>query len=216
LQVNPISPDGKGWWTRSGAEATGGRVPPVGWVRRVCIVGRGTAGCRGEGRRVAITSGTFEDFYVQTVDRVVGQLYVATGDLHEAEEVVQEAFVRAASRWARLERYDLPEAWVRRVAMNLARDRARWRRRRTVLLRRIGEPPQVPAASVEALALADALRELPIRHRQAIVLHYLVDMPVEEVARTLLVPVGTVKSWLARGRRALAGALGERERTWSS
>jgi len=165
--------------------------------------------------RAAITSGRFEDFYAGTVDRLVGQLFVITGDLHEAEEVVQEAFVRAASRWARLERYDAPEAWVRRVAMHLVTDRARWRRRRTVLLRRLGEPPQVPAASVEALALADALRALPIRHRQAIVLHYLVGMPVEEVARTLSVPGGTVKSWLARGRRALAGALGEHEETWT-
>jgi RNA polymerase sigma-70 factor, ECF subfamily len=48
-----------------------------------------------------------------------------TGDLHEAEEIVQEAFTRAAARWTRLRDYDVPEAWVRRVAMNLAADRAR-------------------------------------------------------------------------------------------
>jgi RNA polymerase sigma-70 factor (ECF subfamily) len=160
---------------------------------------------------VAIARRSFEEFYAGTVDRLLGQLFLVTTDLHEAEEVVQEAFVRAAGRWERLEAYDLPEAWVRRVAMNLAADRARWRRRRELLLRRIGEPPQVPDASVDALALADALRSLPISHRQAIVLHYLVDMPVEEIARTLSVSSGTVKSWLARGRRALASVLGEHQ-----
>jgi RNA polymerase sigma-70 factor (ECF subfamily) len=185
-------------------------VPPDGRLGRVLIAG--TGGCR----KGAATGGTFEDFYAATVDRLHGQLFVVTGDLHEAEEVVQEAFVRAASRWARLKDYDLPEAWVRRVAMNLATDRARWRRRRLLLLGRIGNPPHVPAVSVEQVALAQALRALPISHRQVIVLHYLADLPVGEIASTLSVSPGTVKSWLARGRRALAAALGEREETWST
>jgi DNA-directed RNA polymerase specialized sigma24 family protein len=55
-----------------------------------------------------------------------------TGDLHEAEEVVQEAFARASLHWTRLRDYDLPEAWVRRVAMNLATDRARTLQRQGV------------------------------------------------------------------------------------
>jgi RNA polymerase sigma-70 factor (ECF subfamily) len=95
--------------------------------------------------------------------------------------------------------------------MNLAAERARRLRRQARALLRVGPPPQVPSASVEALALLDALRALPIRHRQAIVLHHLVDLPVEEVAQTLSVPSGTVKSWLARGRRALAARLGDAE-----
>ena len=76
---------------------------------------------------------------------------------------------------------------------------------------RLSPPPEVPPVSVEALALADALRTLPIRQRQVIVLHHLVDLPVEEVARTLAIRDGTVKSLLARGRRALAAKLGEPE-----
>jgi RNA polymerase sigma-70 factor, ECF subfamily len=105
---------------------------------------------------------------------------------------------------------------VRRVAMNLATDRARWRRRRPQLLGRLGNPLQLPAVSVEQLALAQALRALPISHRQVIVLHYLADLPIQEIAGVLSVPPGTVKSWPARGRRALAAALGEREETWST
>jgi RNA polymerase sigma-70 factor, ECF subfamily len=153
--------------------------------------------------------GSFEEFYSGAVGRLLGQLFPVTGDLHEAEEVVQEAFARASVRWARLRDYDVPEAWVRRVAMNLAADRARRLRRQARAILRIGPPPEVPSASVEALA--EALRGLPVRQRQVIVLHYLVDLPVEEVARTMAMPDGTVKSLLARGRRALAAKLAEPE-----
>jgi len=156
-------------------------------------------------------SGSFEEFYSGAVGRLLGQLFPVTGDLHEAEEVVQEAFARASVRWPRLRDYDVPEAWVRRVAMHLAADRARSLRRQARAILRLSPPPEVPAVSVEALALAEALRTLPVRQRQAVVLHYLADLPVEEVARTLAVPDGTVKSLLSRGRRALAARLGEPE-----
>jgi RNA polymerase sigma-70 factor (ECF subfamily) len=156
-------------------------------------------------------SGSFEEFYAATVGRLLGQVFLVSGDLHAAEEIVQEAFTRASMRWLRLRDYDLPEAWVRRVAVNLAADRARRLRRQASALLRLGPPPSVPAASVEVLALVEAVRTLPVRQRQAIVLHYLVDLPVEEVARVLAVRGGTVKSLLARGRRGLAARLGEPE-----
>jgi RNA polymerase sigma-70 factor, ECF subfamily len=149
----------------------------------------------------------FEEFYTATVGRLVGQLFPVTGDLHEAEEVVQEAFARASTRWSRIRDYDLPEAWVRRVAMNLAADRHRRRHRQLAALQRHGPPAPVPPVSVEALALFHALGTLPIRQRQAIVLHYLADLPVEEIARDLALPVGTVKSRLARARQRLAAQL---------
>jgi RNA polymerase sigma-70 factor (ECF subfamily) len=153
----------------------------------------------------------FEEFYTATVGRLLGQLFPVTGDLHEAEEIVQEAFARASVHWPRLRDYDVPEAWVRRVAMNLAADRGRRLQRQARALRRAGPPPTVPPASAEALAVAEALRALPLRQRQAIVLHHLVDLPVEEVAAILGTRTGTVKSLLARGRRALAAMLGDPE-----
>jgi RNA polymerase sigma-70 factor, ECF subfamily len=153
----------------------------------------------------------FESFYAAAFHRVAGQLFVVTGDLQEAEDVTQEAFARASVRWSRVRTYDVPEAWVRRVALHLAADRFRQARRRLAALRRVDAEPRVPAVSVEALALAEELRALPLTWRKAIVLHYLVGMPVEEAARTLGVPAGTVKTWLARGRRALAARLGEQE-----
>jgi len=154
---------------------------------------------------------SFEEFYAATVDRLLGHLFLVTGDLHAAEEIVQEAFTRASMRWPRLRSYDVPEAWVRRVAMNLAADRARSLRRQTRALMRLGPPPAVPSVSVETLALVEALRTLPVRQRQAVVLHYLADLPVADIAQALAVPSGTVKSLLARGRRALAAKLGEPE-----
>jgi RNA polymerase sigma-70 factor (ECF subfamily) len=163
---------------------------------------------------VADTEG-FEEFYTATVGRFIGVLFPVTGDLHEAEDIVQEAYARASTRWARLRDYDAPEAWVRRVAMNLATDRGRRLQRQARALLRAGPPPAVPPASVEAMALADALRTLPVHQRQAIVLHHLVDLPLDEVAAILGTRTGTVKSWLARGRRTLAARLGEPEEVLS-
>src|SRR6266542_729600 len=88
---------------------------------------------------------------------------------------------------------------------------ARRTRRRLRALAGLQAARVVPAVSEDAVALIEALRCLPVRHRQALVLHYLLDLPVEEAARTLGVPAGTLESWLARGRKALAAQLGEEE-----
>lgn len=151
----------------------------------------------------------FDGFYAAVFARLVGQLALVTGDLHEAEEVVQEALARAVPRWARLRAYDMPEAWVRRVALNLAVSHHRQARRRLSALLRLGPPPLVPPVSADSLALAEALRALSVPHRQVVVLHHLLGLSVEEVARELTVPVGTVKARLSRGRRALARQLAE-------
>jgi len=153
----------------------------------------------------------FGEFYQAVFGRLVGQLVLVIGDLHEAEDIAQEALARAAARWSRLRDYDVPEAWVRRVALNLIVSNARRTRRRLRALAGLQAARVVPAVSEDAVALIEALRCLPVRHRQALVLQYLLDLPVEEAARTLGVPAGTLKSWLARGRKALAAQLGEEE-----
>jgi RNA polymerase sigma-70 factor (ECF subfamily) len=152
-----------------------------------------------------MTEGSFEQFYAASYTRLLRQLALVTGDRGDAEELLQEAYGRAALRWRRLADYEAPEAWVRRVALRLAADRARRARRRAAALLRLRPPQQPPVElSVESLDLASSLRKLSVGQRQAIVLHHLIGLTVEEVAGQLEIPVGTVKTRLARGRAALA------------
>jgi RNA polymerase sigma-70 factor, ECF subfamily len=150
----------------------------------------------------------FDEFYAAVFGRLVGQLYLVTGDLHDAEDVVQEALTRAAARWSRLREYEVPEAWVRRVAVNLATDGFRHTRRRLALAVRLRPAPEPDPPALDGLAAIQALRALPRDQRAVVVLHHLLDLPVDRVAAELGVPVGTVKSRLARARGALAARLG--------
>ena len=151
----------------------------------------------------------FEDFYQTSYPRLVGQLTVLTGSLEDAEDAVQEAFARASTRWARLRDYEAPEAWVRRVALNLATSGLRHTRRQLAALTRMRAAAVEPAPASDWLAIEVGLRRLPLRHRQVLVLFYGADLSVEEVARQLRVPTGTVKSRLARARAALGAYLEE-------
>ncbi len=153
-----------------------------------------------------MTEESFEEFYAATYLRLLKQLVLVTGDRGDAEDLLQEAYGRAAVRWKHLRGYERPEAWVRRVALHLAADAARRARRRTAALLRLQPPPPVEL-SADSLDLANALRSLSIGQRQAVVLYHLVGLPVEEVAGQLGLPVGTVKARLARGRAALARRL---------
>ena len=154
----------------------------------------------------------FEAFYRGAYPRLVGQLFLVAGDMHEAEDCVQEAFVRAALRWRALRQYDQPELWVRRVAMNLANDGFRRARRRLLALARLGDQRRTEAEpAAEHLELAAALGRLNSGQRQVVVMHHLLDLPVDEVARQLGLPVGTVKSRLARARETLSRALGSEQ-----
>src|SRR5262245_9461211 len=131
-----------------------------------------------------------------------------TNDLGVAEEITQEAFALAYGRARRVSRADSPEAWLRTVVVNLAR--RRYRRRAMldrILSRQQAEPPQPPEPADERLDLHNAIRRLGPEHRTVVVLHYLADLPVDEVAAVLEIPVGTVKSRLSRARAALAERL---------
>lgn len=143
--------------------------------------------------------------------RLVGQLYAVCGDLAEAEDVVAEAFVRAVDRRRTFEAVDNPEAWLRTVAVNLARSRHRRRKLGERLHLSAEAPVRHPDLAADRLALVEALRSLPFAQREALGLHYFADLPVHEVAAVLGVPTGTVKARLSRGRTALAGLLGDHE-----
>ncbi|AXL89520.1 SigE family RNA polymerase sigma factor [Streptomyces sp. CB09001] len=153
----------------------------------------------------------FDAFYAESVGRLIGHLYAMTGDLAEAQDVVQEAFARAWERRTELDLNGAPEAWVRTVAWRLAV--SRWRKVRTALAfaRGQGPPAAVPPPEPHHVLLVQALRRIPEAQRRAVVLHHLCDLPVEQVAAEVGCPVGTVKAQLSRGRAALARLLSDTE-----
>ncbi|HXQ44367.1 MAG TPA: sigma-70 family RNA polymerase sigma factor [Acidimicrobiales bacterium] len=121
------------------------------------------------------------------------------GDRGDAEDVAQEALARAHLRWARLR--EKPEGWIVTVATNLSIDRHRRRRRVSGL---VNEPlALVDVHQSERIDLARALRHLPRRQREVVVLRYLADWSESDVAVALGVSAGAVKSHASRGLAAL-------------
>lgn len=153
----------------------------------------------------------FVEFYAASRQRLLRVLIAAGGDAGEAEDALQEAYVRTAERWRKVGRYDDPEGFTRRVALNLLSDGRKRLRRREAAYRRVGAPADASAPDPDSVAVLQAMRELPTEQREALALHYLLDMSVEQVARDLRRPVNTVKTHLSRGRAALARALSEGE-----
>ncbi|MEH1097603.1 SigE family RNA polymerase sigma factor [Micromonospora sp. CPCC 205561] len=149
----------------------------------------------------------FDEFYRGSRQRLLGFVYALTGDLAEAQDAVQEAYIRAWQRWSTVSAYEEPEAWVRVVASRIAVSRWRSLRSRARAYLRHGGSDSVPGPDTATVEVVAALRRLPEEQRTAIALYYLVGMPVAEVARQTAAPVGTVKARLSRGRAALAGLL---------
>ncbi|MFE9423311.1 SigE family RNA polymerase sigma factor [Kitasatospora sp. NPDC006697] len=151
----------------------------------------------------------FRAFYEGAHGQLVAHLYALTGDLGEAQDAAQEAFVRAWNHWPRLSGYENPVAWVRLTGQRIAI--SRWRRARTALRSwvRHGPANPQPGPGPESVALVAALRELPEAQRRAVVLHHMGGLTVAEIAAEEGVALGTIKARLHRGRAALAGLLGE-------
>ena len=149
------------------------------------------------------------DLYAAAYPRLVRVLTLAAGNRADAEEVVQEAFVRALRHWRRVQSYADPEAWVRKVAFRLLSNRLRKARNGVAALARQPSRADVASPDPARVDLARALAHLPAGQRHALVLHHVVGLDVAEVADELGVAVGTVKSRLSRGRAALAPLLEE-------
>jgi RNA polymerase sigma-70 factor (sigma-E family) len=134
-------------------------------------------------------------------------------DRSAAEEVVQDAFVKLQLGWRRLRDPDHAAAWLRSAVLNGARSQLR---RRSVRRRR-DEVDVRTAASAETAALHGdeqarmlaALRQLPTRQREALVLRYYADLSETEIATAMGVSSGSVKTHAHRGLAALATILGE-------
>ena len=151
------------------------------------------------------------ELYYASYGRLVLQLFALCGDLTDAEDAVQEAFVKAIGQGRAFDRVQNPEAWLRTVALNHQRNS--WRHAKVVRKFATTVPGRqtAPELGPDHVAVVRALAELDPDQRQVVVLHYLADRGTAEIARELGVPEGTVKSRLSRDRERLAPLLDERE-----
>ncbi len=148
----------------------------------------------------------FSAFYGAHVGSLTAQMYALTGSWTEAQDAVQEGFARALARWSTVSGHADPVAWVRTVSNRVAI--SRWRRARTALaFGRTQRLQTSPGPSEDHVALVEGLKQLPHAQREALVLFYLADMSIADIAGQLGIPTGTVKARLSRGRTALAARL---------
>lgn len=162
-----------------------------------------------DGTLVITDNRVFDEFYRREYPGMVALAAAVSGSGIFAEDIAQEALVRAHKSWKKISGYDKPGAWLRRVTINLATNRRN--RDRT---ERDGRIRLVDPASTVELDLRDdsvwgAVADLPPKQRAAVALYYLEDRSVEEIAEILEVSANTAKAHLHLGRQALAARLDE-------
>src|SRR4051812_27804570 len=148
----------------------------------------------------AVGADEFAALYLTQFGPLSGYAQALTGDPAAAVDIAQEAFTRLFARWRAVRD---ARAWLFFVATNLARDYWRSAARDRDLTDRI-RPRTASSACAHDPWLRDLVERLPARQRQAILLHYYADVSIEEIARLLRAPVGTVKRRLHDGRQRLA------------
>jgi RNA polymerase sigma factor (sigma-70 family) len=160
------------------------------------------------GVRTSVAS-DFDRLFRTEYPRLVRALTLACGDAELAADAAQDAFLQAHRHWRRVSGYLDPAAWLRRVAISRLANRRRGVRRLQGFVART--PPEAGVAAPHDVAgsldLRAAVAELSRQQRLAVALHYLLDLPVSDVAHTLGVAPATVRSHLHSARKALAGAL---------
>jgi RNA polymerase sigma factor (sigma-70 family) len=153
----------------------------------------------GEDGRVTVDEG-FPSMYEAEFPNVYRAVMLVCGDRGIAEDSTQEAFARAFTQWRRLRDVPWAAGWVTTTAINLARRQMRRRR-----VRPVDTEPEADRDAV--LDVRAAVRGLPARQQEAVALHYLLDLPIAQVASLMGVDDGTVKTHLSRARTALGRAL---------
>jgi RNA polymerase sigma-70 factor, ECF subfamily len=149
----------------------------------------------------------FTTFFRDEYPALVGQAFVLVGDMHEAQELAQEALLRTWRRWNELPPLEDPAVWARVVLHRLAV--GIWRRRRVVrrwapIFSLLDESPIISSDHIE---VAQAARSLPPRQRRALVLQAIVGLSIDEIATEMDVPASTVRTWLSRARRRMTSLL---------
>ncbi len=155
----------------------------------------------------------FDRFYAREFPSIVNIAYAISGSRMAAEDLAQEAMIRAYRRWPEVGTLERPGGWVRRVALNLALSAYQRRKAEARALLRLAPLRSQPPAelSAEAAGCWHEVRRLPRRQAQAVALHYLAEASVAEIAAIMDCAENTVKVHLHRGRQALAARLGAEE-----
>ena len=153
----------------------------------------------------AIDLPAFGTFFAANYDTVLRSVHASNSDRESAADATQDAFIKAHARWSTLRDYEAPEAWVKRVAINISRDRLRSDRRRRDREAAIGPDvaPDVTEAFEADTGVSELLAELTSRQREIARLFYVEDRSIEEIATGLGLDSGTVKFHLARARDRL-------------
>jgi RNA polymerase sigma factor (sigma-70 family) len=174
------------------------------------VPARHTAPAAGDGEPPAVRlPGPFEHFYLQEYPGVVKLAYALSGSRTGAEDIAQEAFLRAYRDWERVGSYEHQAAWVRRVAANLATSGLRRRLVEVRALARLAarREPALDPLPADNADFWRAVRALPHRQAQAVALYYLGDLSIQQTASVLECAEGTVRAHLTRARRTLARRL---------
>lgn len=151
----------------------------------------------------------FEVFFRAEYERLFHALYLLTGDTHEADDVAQDALLRAYERWDRIRSMDSPVGYVYRTALNLYRSRLR---KLSVRARRafaVIPSDDISGSVAVRHDVHQALAALPRGQREALILVEWLGLDSEEAGRMLGIDASSVRGRVHRGRTSLRGRLGD-------
>ena len=159
----------------------------------------------GAGDGIAVQD-SFETFFELEQERLLRLLWMVTGSLQEAEDIVQDAFLRVWERWHNVSSMESPTGYLHHAAMNIFRNR--YRRARLGLRKAIGSDPPVDAFGTadDRISVSSALARLTSKQRAALVLTDLLGYPADEAGPMLGVRGSTVRSLSSTARAALRDA----------
>jgi RNA polymerase sigma-70 factor, ECF subfamily len=152
-------------------------------------------------------------------DKIYQLCYRMLGNAHEAEDIAQEAFIRA---YVNIHTYDMSKkfsTWLYRIATNLSIDRIRKKKpdyfldaeiagtEGLTMYSQVAAEEKLPEEEIETMELQQTIQneilKLPDKYRSVIVLKYIDELPLKEISEILDIPIGTVKTRIHRGREAL-------------